>query len=101
MKRRDVGELQQGKRRPSRRGADASSAAAVSLAHVLVEVVERRQRVQADVARMALLRLVGVDGLQVDLQHGQAVEVSLGAVGAGVGHFAPVCSSACGHKGAQ
>lgn len=100
MKRRDVGELQQGKRRrrpSSRRGADASSAtAAVGLSHVLVEVVERRQRIQADVTRVALLRLVSVDGLQVDLQHGQAVEVSLGAVGARVGHFAPVRSSACG-----
>lgn len=76
VERCNVGELQQGKR-CARCGTDGSSTGAVSFAHVFIEVVERRQSVQADVTCMALLRLVRVDGLQMDLQHGEAVEVSL------------------------
>lgn len=44
---------------------------------MFVEVVERRQSVQAEMTRMALLRLICMDGLQMDLQHRQAMEVSL------------------------
>lgn len=93
VERRDVGELQQ--RESRRRRAHVSPAAAVSFAHVFVEVVERRQGVEAEVTRVALLRFVGVDGLQMDLQHRQAVEVSLRTVRAGVGDFTPVPSSTC------
>lgn len=89
-----IRELQQGKRR-SRRRTDASSAGTVSFAHVFVEVIERWQSVEADVTRMALLRLICVDGLQMDLQHGEAVEVSLGAVRARVCDFTPVSTPTC------
>lgn len=75
VERRDVGELQQRKSR--RRRTHRSSARTVSFAHVLVEVVERRQSFQAELTRVALLRLICMDGLQVDLQHCQTVEVSL------------------------
>lgn len=73
VERRDVGELQQRKSRRTHR----ASARTVSFAHVLVEVVERGQSFQAQLTRVALLRLICMDGLQVDLQHGQTVEVSL------------------------
>lgn len=76
VERRNISELQQGKR-CSRRRTDGSSTGTVSFAHVFIEVVERRQSVEADVACMALLRLICMDGLQMDLQHGEAVEVSL------------------------
>lgn len=76
VERRDVGELQQRKSRRRRR-THRSSARTVSFAHVLVEVVERRQSFQAELTRVALLRLICMDGLQVDLQHCQTVEVSL------------------------
>lgn len=71
----DVAELHQGKR--CRRGARAPSAGAVGFADVLVEVVECGQSLQAELTRVALLWLICVDGLQVNLQHSQAVEVSL------------------------
>lgn len=74
VERCDVGELQQ---RKSRRRTHRSSARTVSFAHVLIEVVERRQSFQAELTRVALLRLICMDGLQVDLQHCQTVEVSL------------------------
>lgn len=101
VKRRHVGELQQresrrGRRR--RRRAHAAPAGAVGLSHVFVEVVERGQRLQAELTGVALLRFVGVDGLQMDLQHRQAVEVSLGAVGAGVRDLTPVTPSTWGRK---
>ena len=74
VERGDVGELQQ--REGCRRRVGGAAAGPVSLTHVLVEVVERRQRVQAELTRVALLGLVCVDGLQMDLQHRQTVEVS-------------------------
>lgn len=97
VERRNIGELQQGESRRRRR-AHVSSTAAVSFAHVFVEVVERRQGVQAEVTRMALLRFICVDGLQMDLQHRQAVEVSLRTVRARVRDFTPVPSSTCSDR---
>lgn len=75
VERCDVCELQQGKSCCC--CAYVSSTATVSFAHMFVEVVERRQSVQAEMTRMALLRLICMDGLQMDLQHRQAMEVSL------------------------
>lgn len=72
--------------------AYGSSTATVSFAHMFVEVVERWQSVQAEMTCMALLWLICMDGLQMDLQHCQAVKVSLRAVRARVRHFTPVPS---------
>lgn len=92
VKRRDVCELKQREGCCCRCRANAPSAGAVGLSHMLVEVVERRQSFQAELAGVALLWLVCMDGLQMDLQHGQAVEISLGAVWAGVRKFSPAPS---------
>lgn len=86
VKCRDVGELQQ---RESSRCTHAPSTGAVGFTHVLIEVVEGRQGFQAQLTGVALLWLIGMDGLQMDLQHSQTVEVSLRAVGTRVGHFGP------------
>lgn len=94
VERCDISELQQGKR-CSCCSAYGSSTATVGFAYMFIEVVERWQSVQADMTRMALLRFICMDGLQMDLQHGQAVEVSLRAVRARVHHFTPVPSSSC------
>lgn len=75
VERCDVSELQQ--RKCCRRCAHGSATAAVSFADVLIEVVERRQGLQAELTRVALLRLICMDGLQMDLQHSQTMEVSL------------------------
>lgn len=71
----DVAKLHQGE--SCRRGACAPSAGAVGFAHVLVEVVECGQSFQAELTRVALLWLISMDGLQVNLQHSETVEVSL------------------------
>lgn len=60
---------------------------------MFIKVVERWQGVQADMTCMALLWLICMDGLQMDLQHRKAMEVSLRAVRAGICHFSPVPSS--------
>lgn len=95
VKRCDVGELQQ------REGSCCTygpCTGAVGFAHVLIEVVERRQSFQAQLTGMALLGLISMDGLQMDLQHSQTVEVSLRAVRTGVRHFSPGPSCSCRNK---
>jgi len=97
VERCDVGKLQQGKSRRPRR-AQCSSTGPVSFAHMFVEVVKCGQSDEAEVTCMALLRLLCMDGLQMDLQHGQAVEVSLRAVRARVRHFTPAGPSPFGDR---
>lgn len=95
MKCCDVGELQQ---REGSRCTYPPSAGAVGFTHMLIEVVERRQGFQAQLTGVALLWLISMDGLQMDLQHSQTVEVSLRAVRTRVGHFGPGPSCCCYKK---
>lgn len=90
VERRHIGELQQGKSCCCPYGAPTGT---VGFANMLVEVVECGQCFQTELTGMALLWLISMDSLQMDFQYSQAMEVSLGAVRAGVGHFTPAPSS--------